>query len=583
MGSKPRRITINLLYLIGWSLVIASCRSGPTYYYVATSGNDLNPGTQSQPWRTIQKAAATLMAGDTVLIHAGTYYEKVTPANSGTDGQYITYQNFGDGEVVIDAQGGERSECIEVNNKAYLRFIGLHLKNAGYSDLNAAFAALSGSNHLILDQIVAETSRFGIMLRGNNKASEDSAQTVSYVTIKNSIVRNNAAYGIFLYFKVTDSVVGPNNIIYNENEKNGVPLDDQYGINLDTDYPGNPANGPRRITIVGNEIFGNRIQGIRPWNAQNLLIKDNYTHHNGATGIQVEDGCANVIVDGNRSEYNTQNHEYEAGIWIDSTVNALVQNNISRGNQIGLIVTSTKRALVRNNTIYENNRASTGSNIMGAVLNSNSADITFVHNTLWHNGESTSRGNLAYCMKPPVTNTVIRNNIFSESTGAYDGWMNCDVVSDFNDIYNTRSLSMNWFGRDLDWTNYVITSGQDSHSITTNPLFVNPMEGDFSLSKQSPDLDSGSPLTQTTAAGSGTTVPVDDARYFTNGFGLVVGDTIRVGSATAIVIGVDYIANTLTVDRQIRWNPGDSVSYNYSGTKPDRGAREMGASRIPLK
>ena len=75
---KLKRIVISLLIFISWSLVISSCRSVTTYY-VATSGNDVNPGSQSQPWKTIQKAAAVMHAGDTVLIHAGTYYEKVTP------------------------------------------------------------------------------------------------------------------------------------------------------------------------------------------------------------------------------------------------------------------------------------------------------------------------------------------------------------------------------------------------------------------------------------------------------------------------------------------------------------------------
>lgn len=579
----PMRITVRWLILIGWSLVISSCpgataATNAATYHVAPSGSDSNPGSQSRPWKTIQKAAETMVAGDTVLIHSGTYNEKVTPVHSGTEGKYITYQNFGDGEVVIDAQGGARSGCIEVTGKAYLRFIGLHLQNAGFRDLNAAFAAFSGSHHLVLDRILAENSRFGIMLKGNKTPSEDSSGTVSFVTIKNSTIRNNAAYGIFLYFKVTDTVIGPSNSIYNDNETNGVPVDDQYGINLDTDYPGNPANGPRRITITGNEIFGNRIQGIRPWNSQDLLIKGNYVHHNGATGIQIEDGCANVIVDGNRSEYNAQSYEYETGIWIDSSENVLVQNNYSRGNQIGLMVTSTDRALIRKNVIYENNRAPTGSNVMGAVLNSNSANITFVHNTLWRNGAPESRGNLAYCIRPPVADTVIKNNIFSESLGAYDGWINCAVMSDYNNLYSTRSLSVNWLGSTLRWSDYRNSSRQDLHTITANPLFDNPWEGSFSLLKQSPDIDSGGSLTQVTSSGSGTAIPVDDARYFSDGYGLVVGDTVRVGEETATVIDVDYRANTITVDHPIHWDTGDSVSYDYAGSNPDRGAKEMGTN-----
>jgi parallel beta-helix repeat protein len=574
MEMNPKRYLIRLLILIGLSLIISSCIRVNTYH-VAVSGNDNNSGNQSQPWKTIQKAAATMKAGDTVLIHAGTYDEKVTPINSGTEGKYITYQNFGDGEVIIDAQGGARSECIEVTNKAYLRFIGLHLRNAGYQDLNAAFAAFAGSHHLILDHITAENSRFGIMLKGSNTSLEDPEKTVGFVTITNSTVKNNAAYGIFLYYKVIDSVIGPNNTIYNDNEINGVPIDDQYGINLDTNYPGNPANGPRRIKIVGNEIYGNRIQGIRPWNSQDLLIKNNFTHNNGASGIQIEDGCNNIIVDGNRSENNAQSYEYEAGIWIDSTTNAVVQNNLSRGNQIGLMVTSTDRALVRNNVIYQNNRAPTGSNIMGAVLNANSENITFVHNTLWRNGAPESRGNLAYCIKPPVSKTVIKNNIFSESIGTYDSWINCALVSDFNNFYNTRNLNIYWFGVSLSWSSYTQSNEQDRHSITTDPLFVNPLEGNFSLSENSPDIDSGRSLTHTVASGTGKSIPVEDARYFTGGYGLVDGDRIRVGTATARVIDVDYSANRIIIDQQLSWKIGDQVSYLYKGNNPDQGAIEQ--------
>jgi len=58
-----------------------------TTYYVAPDGDDSNPGTEAEPWQTIQKAADTLLAGDTVYIRAGTYSERVAPLNSGSAGQ----------------------------------------------------------------------------------------------------------------------------------------------------------------------------------------------------------------------------------------------------------------------------------------------------------------------------------------------------------------------------------------------------------------------------------------------------------------------------------------------------------------
>ena len=68
-------------------------RSGITYY-VSTAGNDNNAGTLSSPWRTIQKAANTVKAGDTVQVRAGTYNEIVTMKTSGNaSAGYITFQN----------------------------------------------------------------------------------------------------------------------------------------------------------------------------------------------------------------------------------------------------------------------------------------------------------------------------------------------------------------------------------------------------------------------------------------------------------------------------------------------------------
>jgi len=59
-------------------------------YYVSTSGSDANPGTESQPFRTIQKAVDTVGAGDTIYVNAGTYSEAVTITKSGNPSNYIT-------------------------------------------------------------------------------------------------------------------------------------------------------------------------------------------------------------------------------------------------------------------------------------------------------------------------------------------------------------------------------------------------------------------------------------------------------------------------------------------------------------
>ncbi|CAI6079795.1 hypothetical protein PAECIP112173_02719 [Paenibacillus sp. JJ-100] len=75
-------------------------------YHVSIHGSDQRKGTADQPLRTISRAAAHAMAGDTVIVHAGVYREWVNPVNGGTAEHRIVYRSAGDGEVVIT--GAER-------------------------------------------------------------------------------------------------------------------------------------------------------------------------------------------------------------------------------------------------------------------------------------------------------------------------------------------------------------------------------------------------------------------------------------------------------------------------------------------
>jgi hypothetical protein len=68
----------------------ASPAAGGTFY-VSPGGNDANPGTVAAPWRTIRKAASTLVAGDTAILMDGTYTEpEIQFNNSGTATTPIT-------------------------------------------------------------------------------------------------------------------------------------------------------------------------------------------------------------------------------------------------------------------------------------------------------------------------------------------------------------------------------------------------------------------------------------------------------------------------------------------------------------
>ena len=69
-------------------------------YYVATNGNDGSTGSNSSPFRTIQRGVNAAQAGDTVVVKSGTYYERVVMPNSGTSANPITLQ--GESGAIID-------------------------------------------------------------------------------------------------------------------------------------------------------------------------------------------------------------------------------------------------------------------------------------------------------------------------------------------------------------------------------------------------------------------------------------------------------------------------------------------------
>ncbi len=62
-------------------------------FHVAANGKDSSPGTQAEPFRTIQHAAELAQPGDVITVHAGVYRERVNPPRGGeSDAKRIIYQ-----------------------------------------------------------------------------------------------------------------------------------------------------------------------------------------------------------------------------------------------------------------------------------------------------------------------------------------------------------------------------------------------------------------------------------------------------------------------------------------------------------
>jgi hypothetical protein len=122
----------------------------------------------------------------------------------------------------------------------------------------------------------------------------------------------------------------------------------------------------------------------------------------------------------------------------------------------------------------------------------------------------------------------------------------------------------------------VITAGNAVES--KDPGFVDESKPDLHLKRDSPMIDRAGRLTVTRSAGEGTTMPVGDVFWFSDGFTIPgeIGDEIQLlgTTDTARVVRIDYTARTLTLDHSLSWRSDQGVALKFAGLAPDFGAAE---------
>lgn len=152
------RNSLSLSALLIIILVFSSDLSAKTYF-VAPNGLDANSGTKAKPWKTIQKAAETMMPGDIVIVKEGTYDETVKTAKDGEERKRITFK----------ASGLVKTHSFRVNH-SYTTIDGFEVNGRNSIILTRSHCEIL-NNHCIDSFISTSNATTYCLIKGNHVES----------------------------------------------------------------------------------------------------------------------------------------------------------------------------------------------------------------------------------------------------------------------------------------------------------------------------------------------------------------------------------------------------------------------------
>jgi parallel beta-helix repeat protein len=523
-------------------------------YYVSKTGNNKNPGTQAQPWLTIDFAVDNVAPGDTIYVRNGRYNERITIGVSGTVGKYITLQAFPGESPIIDGTGVSTGQdgLIQCSNVSYYRIIGFKI-----------------------------TKYEGTGIRCRDHTSNQ----------RHIEIRNNEIYDNQWTANTRNAIV-----VHADWPKQGaveitdVIIDGNYIHDVTTTVCCG-TRGNEAITVAAHverfQITNNIIDTVN-----NIGIDMIGTDVNGGLRYPRKGRVANNIV--RRVGKGTSN----TGIYVDGAMEIVIENNlVSNGTGHGITVNAeasnpcTDKIIVRRNQSWDNFRNFSPGQTR-SIATWSIDRVRLAHNTAVQNGSS--KINYSWYR---TYNLGFKNNISYNAASASPA-RHIENQSTFP-VTAAGGVAYNLYNKDIgvggfqfrgtfysSFTNWRAGTGFDANSVFGDPMFSDTAGADFRLQGRSPAIDAGVCLTQVRGSGSNkTVVTVDDSLWFHDGYGIegLQGDLIQIGANNPVrIIGVDYTTNQITLATPISWTDKDCASYPYSGSAPDIGAHEYVSSAKPL-
>ncbi len=278
-------------------------------YYVAASGDDGNPGTLSEPWRTLQHAADTIGPGDTVEVRGGNYA-----------GMYLDTSGTAAQPIVFEAYQNETPSIVADNA---ITPDGINLEGASWVTVQ------------------------GFTVNGRSRAGIR-AVTCEHVTIRGNVMDRNDVWGVLTGF--CDDLLIENNIASRSGEQHGIYVSNSgdrpvirgnliwgnraNGIHMNGDVSQGGDGIISGAIVEANVIYGNGAgggSGINCDGVQDSLIRNNLIYDQHASGISLYQIDGGGPSSGNRVLNNTvliaSNGRWALNIQ-DGAVNTTARNNI---------------------------------------------------------------------------------------------------------------------------------------------------------------------------------------------------------------------------------------------------------------
>lgn len=556
--------------------IITVSAEGGNVYYVSTSGNDENAGSESAPWKTILFASRKLQAGDTLIVRGGTYEgDCFWSFAAGTATNPITVKAY-DGEVPVITGSGLYDQI-------------LHFQR--------------DNSYFIIDGINTDIT---------SKCTPVYVGETSHITFKNCSFKNNAGEASTIMQLNKSSYITIDNCTF---DTTGGSL-----IGGDGEGEGIYVNGSNHC-LIQNSYFtknGHYALDLKDYNdggktpSYNNIVRNNLINQYWSGGIGLIFNAHHNVVENNRIYYVGEGCTYpKTGIQLAADKN-IIRNNIIGWSSDG------------------------GSKTVGSVsspisilsyrygsCNQNSTDNRLYNNVTYKNGGKSLM--ISEKHETVITGNKLLNNIFyyDKTGGTSEPWWPEGnwymLVETYHSttytVWHTQFPRKNYFGNNI-WLHadakgeypgikmFYFDGGKEGSqswgktlsemqstyptyffgNIEKNPNFVNGDNGDFRLKSDSPAIDAGAHLAKTVEAGTAaTTVIIDDALFFTDGYGIAEGDKVKIGNNAPVTItSIDYDLNKLTVSAPLTFAKGDYVDISYNGSAPDIGAVEYTANSTPM-